>query len=144
MRRFLAFRGKNVRVTRRRWTIAAVAALLAVNASLWLASFGLALPRPLASYLFGAGLVRAEVVYRSPDGVLHDYRIDKGRVRAIARTSLTLRERDGTVVTIAVAPTAQVLVNGRQATLAQVRRGMMATTVRDGDRAAEDVRANAR
>ena len=120
-----------------------LAALLAVNASLWLATWGFALPRSLPAYFFGPGFVRAEIVMLV-DGDVHDYRVDRGRVRAKTRTSLTLRERDRTVVVVPVAPDAQIIVNGRIAGIGQVRRGMIATTVRDGDLAAEDVRANSR
>jgi hypothetical protein len=125
---------------KRRLILAGVAALLAVNVSLWLATFGLALPRSLPAFFFGPGLVRAEIVMLQ-DGVVRDYLVDRGRVRAKTRTSLTLRERDGTMVTIPVAIEATILVNGRVATIAQIRRGMVVTTVREGDGGAIDVRA---
>jgi hypothetical protein len=126
---------------RRRWVLGGFAALVAVNAALWLAAFGYALPRSLGAYFFGPGLVRAEVVMRV-NGETIDYLIDRGRVRAKTRTSLTLRERDATLVTIDVAPDATILVNGRVASLTQVRRGMIATMIRENSDAATEVRAN--
>ena len=124
-----------------------VAALLAVNAVLLAAQPGFALPgalpNSLAGYLFGPKLVRAEVLVKD-GGALHDYRIDRGVVRDKAPGSLTLRERDATVVTIAVAPDASISVNGRSASFSALRRGMVVTVVRDGDAPAGEVRAAGR
>ena len=98
---------------------------------------------PLGRFFFGPQMVRSEVVMKiGPD--LHDYRIDQGRVRAVTAGSLKLKERDGTVVVIPVASSAMIRVNGRVATLAQVRVGYLALTIRDGATvAATAVRANA-
>jgi hypothetical protein len=123
------------------WT---VAALLAVNAVLLGAQVADgALPRSLAGYLFGPRMVRAEVVVKDGTG-LHDYRLDRGTIRDKAPGSLTLRERDGTVVTLAVAGDAAVTLNGRPASFGSLRRGMVAVVIRDGDAPAFDVRANGR
>ncbi len=122
----------------------AVAALLAVNAVLLAAQPGFALsralPEALGSYLFGLNLVRAEVLLKD-GGALHDYRIDRGVIRDKAPGSLTLRERDATIVTIAIAPSASISVRGRPASFSALRRGMIATVVRDGDAPAAEVRA---
>jgi hypothetical protein len=121
-----------------------VAALLAVNAVLVGAQLaGAALPGGLGSYFFGPKLVRAEVLLKDATG-LHDYRIDRGTIRAKAPGSLTLRERDGTVTTLAVASDATVTINGRFAAFQQLRRGMIATVIRDGDQPASEVRATGR
>jgi hypothetical protein len=77
-------------------------------------------------------------------GVVHDYRIDRGRIRAIAPGSLTLREKDGSVVTIAVSPTASITLGGRVVSFDRLRPGMGAETVRDGDAPATAVRATLR
>ncbi len=125
----------------------AVAALLAVNAVLLAAQPGFArshvLPGSLASYLFGPKLVRAEVLVKD-DGGLRDYRIDRGVIRDKAPGSLTLRERDATVVTIPIAPTASISIGGRTTSFSALRRGMTATIIRDGDAAASEVRAAGR
>ena len=120
--------------------LAAVAALLALNAVLLVAQPGLALPRNLASYLLGPNMVRAEVVLKEGN-VLHDYRLDRGRIRSVAASSLVLAEADGTVVTIAVAPTANVTLDGGRVQLSSLRRRMMAFVIRRGDGHAIDVRA---
>ena len=124
-----------------------VAALLAVNAVLLAAQPGFALsnalPGSLGSYLFGPNLVRAEVLVKD-DGVLHDYRIDRGVIRDKAPGSLTLRERDATVVTIAIAPNGTISLNGRSTSFSALRRGMVATVIRDGDSPAGEVRAAGR
>jgi hypothetical protein len=129
------------RMRRRNLALWTVAALLAVNAVLLgaQAADG-ALPRSLAGYLFGPKMVRAEVVVKDADG-LHDYRVDRGTIKAKAPGSLTLRERDGTLVTLAVAGDAAVQINGRPSSFAALRRGMVAMVVRDGDAPAFDVRA---
>lgn len=118
----------------------AIAALLTLNAVLFLVQPGLALPNALAGYFFGPKMVRAEVIVLDR-GTVHDYRLDRGRIRAVGNGSLTLLERDGTVVTVPVAPDAQVTLGGRPVALARLRRGMTALTVRDGGQRAELVRA---
>ena len=118
----------------------AVVALLAVNAVLLAAQPGFALPGSLGAYFFGPKLVRAEVLVKESDG-LHDYRVDRGVIRDKSPGSLTLRERDGTLVTIAVAPAAAVTLGGRPSSFSALRRGMVATVVRDGDAPASEIRA---
>lgn len=92
-------------------------------------SFGEAITRTV----FGPGLIRAEAIVRQ-GGVVHDYRVDRGRVRAVLRPTqtLVLREADGTIATIQVAPDARIELGGRVVTFAAVRRGMQATTLREG------------
>ena len=68
----------------------------------------------------------------------------QGRVLAVGSSSLTLKEQDGTVVTIAVAPNAVVRVNGQPAQLAQIEAGFSATMVTVGDLPARAVRSNGR
>ena len=126
--------------TRRSKAFWAVAALLAVNATLLVAQPGLALPGSLGNYFFGPKLVRAEVLVKD-GGVLHDYRIDRGAIRAKAGGTLTLLERDGTLVQIPVAPTAAVTIGGRPMPYSALRKGMVATVIRDGDAPASEVRA---
>jgi hypothetical protein len=59
----------------------------------------------------------------------HTLTFDRGRVQTASPTSVTLREPDGSIVTIALGPSTQVRVNGRLASMAQVRRGAIAVTV---------------
>ena len=119
------------------WT---VAALLALNAALLAEGAGLALPGSLGNYFFGPKLVRAEVLVKD-GGVLHDYRVDRGVIRAKHDAALSLLERDGSVVTIPVAPTAAITLGGIPTSFSALRRGMIATVIRDGDAPATEVRA---
>jgi hypothetical protein len=118
----------------------AVAGLLLVNAVLLVAQPGLALPGNLGNYFFGPRLVRGEVLVKDA-GALHVYRVDRGVIRAKTAADLTLREGDGTLVTIAVSPTATITLRGQPTTLKQLRRGMVATVIREGDAPANEVRA---
>ena len=129
---------------RRKRLVLAVAVLavtlLAVNAALLVAQPGLALPRSLWTYIVGPKMVRAEVIVLD-GGVLHYYRADRGRIVSKTAGTLVLRERDATLVTVVVSPTAEIFVNGRPARFADLHRGMNVTTVRDGDAPAERVEA---
>jgi hypothetical protein len=125
---------------RTRLAVGAIVALLALNAVLVVVQPGLALPNALAGYFFGPKMVRAEVIVHD-GGVLRDYRLDRGRIRAVGADSLTLLERDGTVVVVPVASNADVRLAGRIVPFSRLRRGMSALTVREGDGAASVVRA---
>jgi len=96
----------------------------------------------LGNFFFGPKLVRAEVVTNEA-GTIHDYRVDRGRIRGIAKAtmSLTLLERDGTLVTVSVSPSANITLGGASVPFARLRRGFTATTVRDGAAAASIVQA---
>jgi hypothetical protein len=127
----------------RRLAIVSVAAFVALNVALWLAQGVLALPASLGSYFFGPKMVRAEVILKS-NGVVHDYRIDRGKIRGVSSSSLTLAERDGTLVTIAVAPNVEVKLNGVATTIGALRPRMTATTVREGNGPATTIIATRR
>jgi hypothetical protein len=122
----------------------AVAALLAVNAVLLAAQPGFAqtgaLPGSLANYFFGPKLIRAEVLVKD-GGALRGFRVDRGVIRSKADGTLTLRERDATLVAIPVSPTASITVGGRPASYAALRRNMSVIVIREGDAPAIEVRA---
>src|SRR4051812_11675494 len=103
-----------MKVNRRRFMFLAVA-LVALNTSFWLASNGFALSKAVINDLFGPRLIRAEVLVQTPTGPV-DYRIDRGVVVASAVDSITLRELNGELVTIPVAPDARVQGGGRVST----------------------------
>jgi hypothetical protein len=94
-------------------------------------------PQSVVALMFGNRLVRAEIALQ--DTVLHDYRLDHGRIKQVGVSTLLLREPDGTDVTIDISPGARVKVNGKSASFVQLRKGMMATTMRDGDKPADQV-----
>jgi hypothetical protein len=120
-----------------------IAAAAATLAALALVQGGAAGLNSLGTFFFGPKLVRAEVV-TNEGGVIHDYRVDRGRIRQVTQSSLTLFERDGTLVIVPVAPTADVRLGGVSVPLTRLRRGFVATAVRDGTAAASIVQATRR
>jgi len=131
-------------VRRRRTLWLSLAAALA--AGLVLVGSGAAGPASLGSFFFGPKLVRAEVIL-ADGGAVRDYRIDRGQVKAVGPGAVTLLERDGTTVTVPIAPNADVRLGGRAVPLARLRlataRGvtLVATTIRLGDQPAQTVEA---
>ena len=119
------------------------AASAAAIAALALAQGGAASLGSLGNFFFGPKLVRAEVI-TSEAGVIHDYRVDRGKIRAVTPSSLTLLEKDGTIVAVPVASTANVTLGGAMVPLTRLKRGFMATTVRDGAASASTVVATRR
>jgi hypothetical protein len=115
---------------RRRLTILFAVGLVSLNLALWLAQGVFALPASLGSYFFGPKLVRAEVILKF-NGVVHDYRVDRGKIRGISSASLTLLERDNTLVTLSVAPNVEVKLNGVPTSIGALRPRMTATAVRE-------------
>jgi hypothetical protein len=113
-------------MSRRRFLFLA-GALLALNAFFWLAQGGFALPNALIDRFFGPKLIRAEVVVGGPRVGIEDFRIDRGVITSVGAGSITLRERDGTVVTIAVTPATRIVGAGPGA---QLRRRMRVLVVR--------------
>jgi hypothetical protein len=122
-------------VTRRRFIWLATA-LVAVNSFFWLAQSGFALPKALINQFFGNNMIRAEVVVAAPTGT-QDWRIDRGVVTAVSGTSVTLRERDGTVLTVQVDPNARVQGSARVTSVAQLKRKMRVIVYRQGDTPAQ-------
>lgn len=94
-------------------------------------------PQSVFALMFGNKLIRAEVALQ--DTALHDYRLDHGRIKQVGAFTLVLREQDGTDQPIDVSPTGRVKLNGKNSSFIQLRKGMMATTMRDGDKAADQV-----
>ena len=104
-------------MNRRRFMLLAVA-LVAVNTFFWVAQGGFALPKAVINQFFGPRLVRAEVLLQNGE----DWRIDRGVVTAATPTSLTLREGDGTTVTLDVSPTARIQGGARVTSVGQLRK----------------------
>lgn len=67
-----------------------------------------------------AGWSHAQINVTGPRGQPHTLIYDRGRVQSVTPTSVTLRERDGSIVTVQVAPNAVVVVDGRPGTLSQI------------------------
>lgn len=94
-------------------------------------------PPAVSGLLLGNKLIRAELFVL--DTVQHDYRLDHGRIKQVGGFTLLIREPDGTDVSIDVSPNARIKVNGQNGTFLELRKGMMATTMRDGDKPADQV-----
>jgi len=97
------------------------------------------IPYASVSALLGPRMFRTEVALKSADNVLHDFLLDHGRLKQVNGANLIIREADGTVVTVSTSTFARVKVNGKAASYAQLRKGMMATTMRDGDKPADQI-----
>jgi hypothetical protein len=106
-------------MNRRRFMLLAVT-LVAVNSFFWLASGGFALSKAVITQFFGNNLIRAEVLVQSPGGV-QDWRIDRGVITAVSGTTLTLREKDGTSVSVQVDPNARIQGPPRFFSVAKLR-----------------------
>ena len=125
-----------------RWTlVAAAAAALTVGVSAGLGGAGARVHRSLGDLYLGPQMARAEIVLVQK-GVVHDFRLDQGRVTAVRDTSIELAERDGTKQVIPLSPSTKFMVSGAPATLAALSTGMVAVTIRDGDQPAQRVRAH--
>lgn len=118
-------------VRQKRFVLLAVA-LVAVNAFFWLAQGGFALPQGLIGQFFGGRMVRAEVLVQDATGTTQDYRLDQGVIVALAagNTSITLRERNGDMVPLAIDPNAQVHMGATIGTPSQLRRRMRVLVIR--------------
>jgi hypothetical protein len=118
--------------------------LVALNGFFWLAQGGFALPQALIDRFFGPRMVRAEVVVQSGGGIVRDYRIDRGQIAAAAPGSITLRERDGTLVTIQVAANARIVGLGRLIDASQLRLNMRVLVFRQANRPANLIQVESR
>src|SRR3954447_868793 len=77
-------------------------------------------------------------------GVPHTLILDNGRIIQASAQQITLREPDGSVVPVSVAPSTIVVLRKRTVFASALRRGMYAQTMRIDDGAAVRVRASVR
>ena len=100
----------------------------------------------LLSDLHAQGRTIVMVTHDENAGRLADRRVnlDHGRIKDVGVFTLLLREPDGSEVTISISPNVRVRLNGKNASFFQLRTGMMATTLRDGDKPADQVFATGR
>jgi len=111
-----------MRVKRRHFLFLAVG-LVALNSFFWLAGSGFALPKAIITQFFGSKMIRAEVLIQAPVGT-QDWRIDRGVITSIALPNITLKEADGTPVTIQVNSTARVQGPPRYYNVTRLKRGL--------------------
>jgi len=129
-----------VTVSRRRFAVLATV-LVAVNVFFWLAQSGFALPAGggLIQTLLGGRLIRAEVLWLSPDGKVQDTRLDRGVVVSVTSGSIVLREKDASQQTIPLAATVTVRGLVQSGTIANLRRGMRVVVAREANAPADTV-----
>jgi hypothetical protein len=128
-----------VRVNRRRFAVLACA-LVALNVFFWLAESGFALPGSgIIQSLLGGRMIRAEVVWQSPDGTIQDTQLYRGVITAVGPTSITLRERDRPSDVIPVSANATVRVGYQVETVSQLRRGMRVVVARPANLPADTI-----
>jgi hypothetical protein len=113
--------------------------LVAVNSFFWLAQGGFALPRGFIDQYFGSRMIRAEVVVQTSTGA-DDYLIDRGVIRAVTPAAITLKERDGRMVTIDVGTSATVVgAGGRTRGTGVLRVGVRVMVLRLANAPAETI-----
>jgi hypothetical protein len=95
-------------------------------------------------FSFGAPVIRAEIVCMK-GGLVRDIRVDRGRITAIGPgRTLAITERDGTAVSMPVAPGARITLAGFPAGFNALKRNMRVQTQREGDGPADTVDATRR
>jgi hypothetical protein len=97
-------------------------------------------PKVLGQLFLGPRMVRAEVIMMS-GGVVHDFRIDQGRLVSASPTALVVLEGDRTEQTIPISGATEVWLGNQLAGVSALQRGMNVLTIRDGDQPAQAVRA---
>jgi hypothetical protein len=122
---------------RRRRFLYLATALIALNSFFWLAQSGFAIPKAIIGQFFGGNMIRSEVLISTPTGGTQDWRIDRGVITAISGTSVTLRERDQTVVSVQIDPNARVQGSARFSSVATLRRRLRIVVYRQADQPAE-------
>jgi hypothetical protein len=95
-------------VTRRFVLLAGV--LVTLNVVLFFAAPGLAIRKAIVSELFGPRMVRAQVFEKNGA----EWNLDRGQVRSVDSTQITLREADGRIQQIPLSSTTDVIRFGRQ------------------------------
>jgi hypothetical protein len=130
-------------MSRRRFGILA-GVLVALNLALWLAPQGLAVRRAIVNQLFGARMIRAEVVVRGVGGTPVDYRVDRGVITSVTPTAMTLREQDGTTASVTLGAGTRVTGRPRITSVSQLRRNLRVVVVREANGPAELVRVEGR
>jgi hypothetical protein len=95
-------------VTRRFVLLAGV--LVALNVVLFFAAPGLAIRKAIVSQLFGPKMVRLTVLEKNGQ----EWNVDRGVIRSVDATQVTLREADGRIQQIPLSSTTEVIRFGRQ------------------------------
>ncbi|MFL5943469.1 MAG: hypothetical protein ACJ75L_09420 [Gaiellaceae bacterium] len=121
----------------RRFLLATLVAALGV--ALWLVSPGLALRNAVVKQVFGAKLVRLEVIEKKPVGGSTDWRIDHGVITGVSSTQLTLREADGRIQDIPLDGSTRIVRHGRTSPPSRLHRHQVALVTWPASGAAQSV-----
>src|SRR5439155_8820766 len=76
------------------------------------------------------------------DGTNHHVRIDRGSVQSVTSSQVVLKELDGSTVTVALSGDTRVVVDGKPASISDVKDGYVGIAIRDGDAAARVLRVH--
>jgi hypothetical protein len=115
------------------------AVLVTLNVALWLTPAGFALRQVALPQLFGKNLLRADVVDQNGE-----WRVDRGVITSVSLTSLTLKEADTHVQTIALSPTTKVTGLGKALTIASLAKGWRVLVTWPANGAADVVKVEKR
>jgi hypothetical protein len=115
-----------------------LAAVFSTGLALAAVAAAAAAPGPIASLPPGWSHAEVNVTI---NGQTHTLIYDRGRVQSVSSSSLVLKERDGSIVSIPVGPKTRVRVNGQPASLTDVLQGYSAWTLRVDGGPARLVRA---
>ena len=77
----------------------------------------------------------------APHATAADRVVERGIVQSVTPSAVVLRALDGVDVQVAIGPGTRIRLNGRSATLADIRPGFVAETVRHGSHPAVRLRA---
>jgi hypothetical protein len=102
-----------------------------------------AIKRSVLADLFGSNLVRGQLVIYA-GGQDSEVWFDRGRITQAGGGSITIREKDGQVVRIAIAPGAKITVGNANVGPNALRKGMQAQVYRPGDAPATRIDATLR
>jgi hypothetical protein len=96
-----------------------VAVLVTLNVTLWFAAPGLALRKAIVTQLFGPNMVRAQVHLKNDQ----DWNLDRGVIKSVDSTQVTLREYDGRIQQIPLSgSTTKVIHLGHRLPLSALKR----------------------
>jgi hypothetical protein len=130
-------------VSRRRFSLLA-AVLVALNLALWVVPQGIAMRQAVVNQLFGARMIRAEVVVQGAGGAPVDYRVDRGVIASATSTAIVLREQDGTTVTIPLGATTSIIGGGHAVVVGGLRRNLRVLVIRHANGPAEQIQVEGR
>jgi hypothetical protein len=86
------------------------AVLVTLNVALFFAAPGLAIRQAIVKALFGPRMVRAEVIEKNGS----DWRLDRGVIKSVDDTQVTLKEFDGRIQQIPLSSSTTVIRFGHQ------------------------------